>query len=757
MSHFKFLLSKEQDSPAQMRRIHSRIAWLASALILCLGFLATSIWYLNYVRKTIREDSKGNLAEMGKHIAESLNSDINNTNEVLGALSLELARNDFSEDKLILFLAEQSAYWNFHDLAAIDSSGFSLHQDGSRDTPVNRRLLSEALQSGSMTYDFLMAEGEDCVIFYYPLTPDAQEHSGYLALSGTYAVHNWNLLMDIDIFDGQAVTQILTKNGVVVTRGLKAERAYYNYLDSLSGADFESGITLDQIRQGLKNEQCLDLSYRLNGTEYYLICTPIGFNSWSLAFTVPSSIVNNSGEQMARSVLLISTGLTLIFLLLLFLFRLSQSRSRKRIWDAAYTDDITGGANKNKFEIDALNLLERSGRSYTLAYTNIDQFKLLNQRFGKSEADRILCSVYAALLRIITEHECCARLSADHFVLLMEGNGIEKRLADLAEEQKVQNTASGSACAVRLTFGLCPVESGTRELTEIIDRANMAMKMSPLTENGIAVYTSVMMEQAAREKELTECLQQKSIQKEFTIFLQPKVDLATGLVVGAEALARWISPKFGVVPPGEFIPLAEKAGVICQIDWNTFERVCQTLKNWQDEGFGLIPISFNLSKAQLAVPNFLEQYRRLIRIYQIPCEYLDFEFTESLLYENNGVLKSAVNEIHRMGAQCSVDDFGFGYSSLGLLGQFEADTLKLDRSFFLENACPDSRNNRIVRSVIQIAENLGMHTVAEGIEDQAYVDMLRQFGCSSIQGFFYSAPLPLKKFEEYTESRKERT
>lgn len=755
MNHIETAQSGRKAGTGFRRLKAEKLVWIAGAFVLSFCFLTLSSFYLNYVKETIREDAKSNLSELGSHISQSLYSEISRTGEVLNSLALEVARvNMDSEEARLLFLTEQSAFWNFYDLAVIDTDGISHHQDGSKDTPANRNLLADALKTESITFDFLIAGGEDCVIFYVPLPRSAREHTGYLAISGTYAVRNWDLLMNVDIFQGEAVTQLITKDGVIITRGRSVEtQSYYNLLDYLKDAEFESGFTLEQVHQSLRSQDSLYLSYHLDNTEYYLSCTPVGFYGWNLAFTVPASIVNSAGEQMARSVLLISAGLTLIFLLLILLFRISQTRAQKRIRTAAYVDDVTGGANRHKFMLDAPVLLGRNDAGYMLVYTNIDQFKLLNQRFGTSEADHILRTLHKALMQMLRENECCARLSADHFVLLLQQDGIETRLTELAGEQAVQTTRAGGICHIRLTFGLCPVEAGSRMLTELIDRANLAMKMSPVTESGIVIYNADMMERAAREKALTEKMLQKSFQNELTVYLQPKVDLSTGLVVGAEALARWTSPEYGPVSPAEFIPLAEKAGMICQIDWYAFEYVCRILSKWRREGQQLLPISFNLSKAQLAVPDFLTQYREIIRRYDTPCQYLDFEFTESVLYENSGALQTAVKEIHAMGAFCSMDDFGFGYSSLGLLGQFEADTLKLDRSFFLEEARPDSRSSRIVQSIIRLADSLGMQTVAEGIEDEMHVEMLRRFGCNSIQGFYYSRPLPLELFENYVSER----
>lgn len=734
-----------------------KMAWLFLTVILCLCFFSLSRGYLKYVRETIRRDAKSSLEELGNHIAQSLYNEIKRTSEVLGSLALEVAQRDMeTEEELLLFLTKQSEFWGFYDLAAIDKDGISHHQDGMKDTPMNRKLLSDALNLGIVTFDFVMAGGEDCVVFYVPLPKDVREGTEYLAVSGTYAVNKWDLLMDINIYNDQAVTQIISDAGVVITRGRNSEeKTYYNLLDYLEGAEFEAGITLEQVSQSLLAGKSAQFSYRLKDTEYYLSCTPIGFNGWNLVFTVPSTIVNYAGEQMTSSVLIISATLTIIFLLILFYFWVSQSQAKKRIWDAAYVDDVTGGENRHKFMLDAPALLERKDGDYVLVYSNIDQFKLLNQRYGTVEADFILCTLHEAFSKMVRAQECCARLTADHFVLLLHEEGIEERLKSLAEEQTMQTLQMGGKCYIRLTFGLYRIEQGDDTLTQAIDRANLAMKMSPMTESGIAVYNETMMESAAREKALTERMLQPSFKEELTIYLQPKVDLVTGLVTGMEALARWKSAEYGSVSPGEFIPLAEKAGIICQIDWVAFELVCKTLSRWQREGKELIPVSFNLSKAQLTQPDFLDKYRSMIHEYGVSCGYLDFEFTESLLYENSGALQAAVQEIHDMGARCSMDDFGFGYSSLGLLGQFEADTLKLDRSFFMEDAKPESRNSRIVYSVIQIAKSLGMDTVAEGVEDEKQVEMLREFGCGSVQGFYYSKPLPIEEFEIFVQTRKE--
>lgn len=749
---------KRTASAAEGYQSYSYV-WIVGVVILCGLLMLLCVRYLGYVRATIRQDARSSLAEMGTHIADSLDREIESVDDGLGAIALELSENDIrSETELADFLRRQADYWEFYDLAAIDNRGVIYHADGSVDAPVNREMLSKALAGAETVCDFNREGDEDCIVFCTPLAEEARERAGYSALAASYAVRDWNTFMEISVYDGKARTQVLTKNGAVVAAGEGQDGGdERSLLDSLTYAQFEDGVTLGQVKENLRRGISQQVSYRQDGEACYFNSEPLHVNDWAFAYTVPAGTVSSAGENMTRSVLGISAFLTAGFLLILLLFRLSHQKARKAMWRAAYVDEVTGGANKNRFEQDALALLERERKGYVLVYTNIYQFKLVNQRFGKDEANRLLKSLYAAMENMMMDQECCGRLSADNFVLLLKERReqpVAARLRTFAAQHALHTTESGAVCPVRLLFGLCRFEGEPADLTQVVDRANMAMKsLKTGSEAGMAVYDAAMLERAEQEKEMTEQLLLPDVRQEFYICLQPKVDLTTGRVVGAEALARWNSRVFGAVPPSVFIPLAEKVGAVCQIDWGAFESVCRVLSRWQEESRPLVPISFNLSKAQLEQPDFLDYYREIIRRYNVPCEYLDFEFTESLLYENSQVLQQAVAEIHAMGCLCSVDDFGFGYSSLGLLGQFDADTLKLDRSFFTGEAGADSRNNRIINSVIQMAGSLGMHTVAEGVEDADHVEMLRRFGCGAVQGYVFAPPIAVRDFEIYADKR----
>ncbi len=239
--------------------------------------------------------------------------------------------------------------------------------------------------------------------------------------------------------------------------------------------------------------------------------------------------------------------------------------------------------------------------------------------------------------------------------------------------------------------------------------------------------------------------------QDFQVYLQPKVGLKEDSVVGAEALVRWRHPQKGVMLPSDFVPVFERDGSICKLDRYVFEEVCRILSRWREEGRPLFPVSLNLSRCHFQIPDFLSYFERLKRKYQIPDGLIEMELTESVFFQDEDIetVKHTLEKMHRLGFRCSLDDFGSGYSSLGLLKEFEVDAVKLDRSFFADGM--RRRGEDVVEGVIALSKKLHLYTVAEGIETKEQVEFLERIRCDAIQGYFYSKPLPVKEFEHWVE------
>lgn len=236
---------------------------------------------------------------------------------------------------------------------------------------------------------------------------------------------------------------------------------------------------------------------------------------------------------------------------------------------------------------------------------------------------------------------------------------------------------------------------------------------------------------------------------EFVMYLQPKVSPTKCEVIGAEALIRWNSKTEGLISPGLFIPAAEKSGQVRKLDLCIFELVCKYLVERKEKGLKDIKISVNVSKNDIGKPNFFEPYERIIRKTNVPCENLEFEFTESTAFADINAIERLIARIHGMGAHVSMDDFGSSYSNLGAIARLKFDVVKMDKLFFDAGFPVSERDYTLVEGVIRVFHNMGIKIVCEGIETEEQNAALTELNADAIQGYYYAKPMPAAEFEEY--------
>ncbi|WP_193197677.1 EAL domain-containing response regulator [Nostoc sp. MG11] len=236
--------------------------------------------------------------------------------------------------------------------------------------------------------------------------------------------------------------------------------------------------------------------------------------------------------------------------------------------------------------------------------------------------------------------------------------------------------------------------------------------------------------------------------QEFEVYYQPIVDIASGKIVAAESLLRWHSPELGIVTPGEFIPLAESTGLIVPIGKWVLKRVCEQIKSWRDAGINFLSITVNLSVIEFNQPDFIQQIIYFINSNDLEPHYIELELTESMIMQDINSAIATMNKLQSLGVKIAIDDFGTGYSSLIYLKNLPINTLKIDR-YFIHNVASDPQKSAITKALIQMADNLNLHVVAEGVETEAELAFLRQHNCSAMQGFLFSRPLPAAEFENF--------
>lgn len=431
-------------------------------------------------------------------------------------------------------------------------------------------------------------------------------------------------------------------------------------------------------------------------------------------------------------------------------------KANEQLRRLAFVDEVTGGRNRTSFDLDAGAAVKAApSNSYALVSLDIQKFKVVNDQFGIESGNQVLAYVYKHFASCLGEGEYVARMSADLFSLLIRAGSpreLEERLESMAHAVNDDLDFDGRTYLLTMTAGVYVVDDPDLPMMQLLDRANVARKK--IGQNSVGgclcecrFYSNEDRLRLAEEKEIENRMRVALDAGEFVIYLQPKLDLRSNTVAGAEALVRWMDPVKGIVPPNDFIPLFERNGFVVDLDLQVFEQACALLRAWSDAGLEPIPLSVNFSRAHLSDPRFFDRYEEIRQRYDVPASLIEIELTETLVFEDPEKLARVIDEFHEAGYRCSMDDFGSGYSSLNVLKDIDVDTLKLDGVFFNAPNFAQGRGAAIIGIVLELSRRLGMRTVAEGVETEEQAAFLRRSGCDMIQGYLFSRPIPTDEFE----------
>jgi diguanylate cyclase (GGDEF)-like protein len=449
-------------------------------------------------------------------------------------------------------------------------------------------------------------------------------------------------------------------------------------------------------------------------------------------------------------------ALPLIIPPLLVVYRSNQRQVqlRKQTQDLEYQafhDPLTGLPNRALF-LDrvqhALRRTFRRGGTVAVLFLDLDQFKYINDSLGHDAGDQLLQGVAQRLLGCVRPADTVARLGGDEFTLLLEN--IESADQAIAVVERIKRAllapfaVAGEAVFVAASIGITFSDDQHAAPHDLMRQADAAMYKAK--EHGRACYQIFDARKDARaltrlqwETELRHALERR----EFAVYYQPLVDLGSSTIVGFEALVRWRHPEHGLVPPAQFIPLAEDTGLILPLGQLVLRTACQQAQAWLARLPAGTPlrISVNLSARQFQHAGLVDDVAQALRDTGLAPHHLQLEITESVVMHSASVALATLQKLKHLGVQLAIDDFGTGYSSLSYLKHFPVDTLKIDRTF-VECLDQDSANTAIAQAIITLAHTLELHTVAEGVETRAQQQALQALGCEFGQGFFWAQPLP---------------
>lgn len=510
-----------------------------------------------------------------------------------------------------------------------------------------------------------------------------------------------------------------------------------------------------QIREEVLNEinqvEIISREISVDGkTGFALYKQLSGSSRWNIFYLVYSDDV----RATIMPVLVESFVVMLIVIILMAImafFVINYIRSeQKKVFDLAYVDDLTRAPNENAFKERATELLyENPEVPYMLVCFDIMNFRYINEGYGHLKADMLLRDIAVALREAYSFNETFGRLSADRFVgLCVDDERSAERKEFVAEKMKKASEEIGMKYPIKFKTGIYYIRDKKEAISDMIDKANLARKSVDASMRNLeAEYREQLMEET-RKQERVESRMHEALEKgEFKPYLQPKWNMKTDQISGAEALIRWVDSSGNIIPPGDFIPVFEKNGFIEQIDFYMLDRICKYIRQMIDEGREVYPVSINQSRYLLYDPNYIMKVQEIMLKYRVPKGLIELEITETVFFNEKDRMLEVMRHLKEFNMNLSIDDFGSGYSSLNLLRDIPFDVLKIDRGFLDESTQSDS-GKWILRKIVEMAEGLNLKVICEGVETHDQVEMLLDIGCVHAQGFLYSRPIPIEDFME---------
>jgi len=433
-----------------------------------------------------------------------------------------------------------------------------------------------------------------------------------------------------------------------------------------------------------------------------------------------------------------------------------RRQSQMDLHRLAHHDALTGLPNRVLLQMrlsQAMTEADQTERLVAVMFLDLDYFKTINDTLGHETGDELLRAVAGRLHASVRAGDTIARLGGDEFAIVLANVAHVDDVTGVAQKIVAQFgfpfRIGGHELFISASIGitLYPLDEGNA--TSLLRDADIAMySAKELGRNRFQFYTAELNIRSLRRLELEMGLRQALERQEFVIHYQPLIDLKTGQIQGMEALLRWQHPKFGLIQPLEFIPLAEETGLIIPIGEWVLQTACAQTKVWHDSGFPNLQVAVNLSTKQLRDKNLVNVVKIALAYANLEPQYLDVELTESVLMQDTDLAAVILRELNAIGVSISLDDFGTGYSSLSYLKRFPVDYLKIDRCF-VQDMIADSAGAGLVQAIIAMANVLNITVIAEGVETQDQLQLLKSYHCDIVQGFHYSKPLSEGNFSQF--------
>lgn len=713
--------------PTFWQKYKERILMLLVTILL----LCTGIVFQGRVSVIMEADMEDKLLEITAQIRDAMDQKLESSFAVLHAVSASLEEGASGQ-----LLETQKERNGFTAMGAVSLEGKGLF--GPDIDKRHLRLFTEAFRGhDEITWLKQSPFGDvDCMFTAVPLTRRER------VIGAVYAIYSAGDLPGLsshDIFGGQGISLLVGDHFQTAIQSNTEFEALISG-DALSRqANLEAGERMKrklyQSRRGVEK-------FLMDGQETYFACVPLtSIPGWYAMTSIPATVVLKKIRTVILLMSLVVIGLCCALLTLVWLMENTRRENRQRISALAYTDRLTGIDNWEA-------CLHKQAVSPTLdtwvlAVLDIDEFHIANNLLGGEKCDQLLRRAAEILLENMAVNEQVCRIEADRFGLLL-ADDTDRQLTGRLIMLMDRISALIPGLGLTLSAGVIRSREENLSLQDALEGCILAQKTGKQEKHNIvAFYRDDMRETQLRNRALINDLPRAIEAGELLVYLQPKVRLAGGGLAGAEALARWQHPVYGFLEPGAFIPLLEAAGTVTQLDLYMLRAVCGLLRDWEDRGLPLYPVSVNLSRTHLVNPHLVEQLEDIVMEMGVSHSLIDFELTESVLFCDQEIVVKTAHSLQEKGFLLSVDDFGAGYSLIGLLPRLPTGTVKLDKSLLNTSGVTEA----FLTDMIAMIRHLSDTVLAEGIETAEQARTLLKARCDLGQGYYYARPMPVNGYE----------
>ena len=714
-------------------------------LIILLILLTTTslIIYINKVQNLTNKSTLNSLKELTKQDVAKIQNSINEHIRILETIVNEVENNQIERTEQVFEIYNRNSGNNqFSRIAIMNKTGETFTNDGQvvdlseekeeffkdNNVKISQTRKSKIDNNKINIYSKKTKLGEEDVVILLVIETKKYEE-----------------IFIQSIYSGNGYEYIITKNGDIIakTNSNQKETNIYEIIKQTIDEKQNNKNTLKKIEENINNNKdSEDILY--NGIKkYFVTYQKLGINDWYLVILTHGSVVAEELNQVIIIMLIISILIILIISVVSIYIVISEKRKEENLYNLAYIDPITKLGNHNYFRKEGQKILNNKDikNKYIIAL-DIDKFKAFNKKYGHELGNKLLIEVGNKLKEILKEKAIICRISNDVYgIIIYDIKNIENQANNICKELS-KIVINNVEYNILVYLGIYKIINNNYNLLECFDKALIAHNETKGNlEKQYYIYNEEIELQLEKENEIENIMQQALENKEFVIYYQPKISTKNDKITEAEALVRW-SRNGKLIPPNEFIPIFEKNRFIIKLDKYIFEEVCRDLNCWKQKNvIEEVPlISVNISKEHFYEEEFIKEFVDIAKKYNIKPKEIELEITESATLNNQINVIKVMNNIKKYGFRISLDDFGTGTSTLGMLQNMPIDTLKIDK-IFVDKIDFNNTDKNIIEYIVYIAKKLNLKTVAEGVENVNQVNYLKKIGCDMLQGYYYSKPV----------------